>query len=349
MSILTPQSSKSNVEDAVIHSDEIDGDLLKLADTQRVTKLVLWILGFGFGGFLLWAAVVPLDEGVPTMGSVVIDTKRRPVQHLQGGTVKEVLVREGQLVKAGQVLLRLSDTTVRAEFENARQTLAGLQAQEKSRTAQLELILQELRGVRELVKQDYMPLVRQLELERQVSQLEVTIKEAQYQISATQERLKSTQETLQRAEIKSPDEGQVVGLAVQSPGAVIQPGQKLMDIVPEREDLVLEAKIFPHLIDRIAVGDVVDVRFSAFSHSPMLVVEGRLMVLSQDVLMDEATRTQYYLARVVVTPEGLRKLGNRKMQPGMPVEVVVKTGSRTLLKYIADPLIKRVAMSLKEE
>lgn len=329
--------------------EPLETDLEKLADTSRITRLVVWILGVGFGGFLLWAAFVPLDEGVPTMGTVVIDTKRRPVQHFQGGTVKEVLVREGQLVKSGQVLIRLSDTTVRAEYENARQTLASLQVQRSGRTAQLELIQQELRGVRDLVKLDYMPLVRQLELERQASQLESAVKEAQHQISATEERLKSAQETLNRTEIRAPDEGQVVGLVVQSPGAVIQSGQKLMDIVPENEDLVLETKIYPHLIDRISVGDIVDVRFSSFSHSPMLVVEGRLVVLSQDVLTDEATRSQYYLARVTVTPEGIQRLGDRKMQPGMPVEVVVKTGSRTLLKYIADPLIKRVAMSLKEE
>lgn len=128
--------------------DTADSDLEKFADTSRVTRLVAWILGVGFGGFLLWAAVVPLDEGVPTVGSVVIDTKRRPVQHLQGGTVREVLVREGQLVKAGQVLIRLSDTNVRAEFESARQTLASLRIQRSAKTQQFELIQRELLGVR---------------------------------------------------------------------------------------------------------------------------------------------------------------------------------------------------------
>lgn len=340
---------KSVKEPEDVIANEMSEDLRHLADTRRFSRAIFWVVGVGFGGFLLWAALVPLDEGVPTFGTVVIDTKRRPVQHLQGGTVREVLVREGQIVKRDQLLIRLADTTSRAEYENARQSLAGLQAQEKGRKLQLDLLNQQLKNVKDLVRQEYLPLIRQIEMEREQSSVETELESLKHQITATHERLKAALETLQRTEIRSPDEGQIVGLSVQSAGAVIQSGQKIMDIVPEREELVLETKIFPHLIDRITVGDAVDVRFSTFSHSPMLVVEGKLAVLSQDVLMDEATRMPYYLARVTVTPEGMRQLGHRRMQAGMPVEVVVKTGSRTLLKYIADPLIKRVAMSLKEE
>lgn len=342
-------SKQKDIQDVVPLPQDMDPQLRELADTKKISRLVFWIIGVGFGGFLVWAALVPLDEGVPTVGTVVIDTKRRPVQHLQGGTVREVLVREGQYVKPGDVLIRLSDTSARADYEEARQTLENLQVQEKSRRAQLALLEPELKGVRALVKQDFVPLIRQLELERQATQLTSSLEEIGHQMAATRERLKAATETLAKTQIKAPDEGQVVGLAVQSPGAVIQSGQKLMDIVPENEGLILETKIFPHLIDRIEVGDMVDVRFSTFSHSPMLVVDGKLDVISRDVLIDEGTQMPYYLARVSVTPEGIKQLGHRKMQPGMPVEVVVKTGSRTLLKYIADPIIKRVAMSMKEE
>jgi protease secretion system membrane fusion protein len=145
----------------------------------------------------------------------------------------------------------------------------------------------------------------------------------------------------------------VVGLTVQTVGAVIGPGQKIMDIVPEDESLILESRIPPHLIDRVHTGDPVDARFTGFSHSPQLVLEGKIMSISQDVLNDPqpmpGQMPNYYLARVAITPEGIAKLGNRKMQPGMQAEVVIRTGERTLLTYLLHPLIKRVAASMKEE
>jgi membrane fusion protein, protease secretion system len=102
-------------------------------------------------------------------------------------------------------------------------------------------------------------------------------------------------------------------------------------------------------IDRIATGDAVDIRFSGFSNAPQLVVDGVLTSVSQDVLIDPATQQAYYLARAVITPEGLNMLGKREMQPGMPAEVIIKTGSRTMLNYLLHPLTKRVATSMKEE
>ena len=152
-----------------------------------------------------------------------------------------------------------------------------------------------------------------------------------------------------RVEIKSPASGQVVGLAVQTVGAVVSPGQKLMDIVPEGELLLLESKVPPHLIDRVHAGLPVDVRFAAFAHSPQLVVDGQLVSVSGDLLTEPQTNVTYYLARVELTPEGLRKLGTRSLQPGMPVEVVLHTGERSLLTYLLHPLTKRLAASMKEE
>jgi protease secretion system membrane fusion protein len=122
-----------------------------------------------------------------------------------------------------------------------------------------------------------------------------------------------------------------------------------MDIVPEGERLMLEAKVPPHLIDRIHAGLPVDVRFAAFAHSPQLVVDGELVSISGDLLTEPQTNVAYYLARVALTPEGLRRLGPRTLQPGMPVEVVLKTGERSLLAYLLHPLSKRMAAAMKEE
>jgi len=91
------------------------------ADTGRAARVGLWALGLGFGGFLLWAALAPLDEGVPAQGTVMVDTKRKAVQHLSGGIIKRVLVGEGELVHEGQVLIELDAATARANHESVRQ------------------------------------------------------------------------------------------------------------------------------------------------------------------------------------------------------------------------------------
>ena len=122
-----------------------------------------------------------------------------------------------------------------------------------------------------------------------------------------------------------------------------------MDIVPKGAPLLLEAQVAPHLIDRVQTGLPVDVRFSSFAHTPQLVVQGRVESVSGDLLSDPQGHTSYYLARVEVTPEGMQQLGHRVLHPGMPVEVVFKTGERSLLTYLLSPLTKRVAASMKEE
>ena len=156
---------------------------------------------------------------------------------------------------------------------------------------------------------------------------------------------------LKRTEIRSPASGQAIDLAVQSVGSVIQAGQKLMEIVPEDEPLMLEAKIEPHLIDKVHTGLITDVRFNTFSHSPQLVVEGEVVSLSADLITEQMGGGQiaYYLARVRLTPAGMETLGRHRLQPGMPVELVIKTGERSMLTYLLSPLLKRLAASMKEE
>lgn len=426
------------------------------ADTSRPARVGLAVLAAGFGGFLLWAALAPLDEGVPTPGQVAIDTKRKVVQHQVGGIVREVRVREGQAVEAGQVLIRLDDAAARANFETARQrylalramegrllaeqggqpriafhpdllaaagdllvkehmanqeqlfqsrrlalqaelqamaasmqgqeaAIEGFQGQLAGRRRQLDLLQEEVAGIRDLVKDGYAPRVRQMELERNIAEAQGAVAELQgnsqrarntiaelkmrslqrqqeyrkevdtqladvrREVEADGEKFRAAGEELARTEIRSPAGGQVVGLAVQTVNGVIQPGQTLMDIVPADADLLLETKVAPHLIDRVRAGQKADVRFSAFAHSPQLVVEGRVESISGDLVTEPQTRLQYYLARVSVTPAGLRDLGDRRLQAGMPVEAVIKTGERTLLTYLLHPLVKRLAAAMKEE
>jgi protease secretion system membrane fusion protein len=236
-----------------------------------------------------------------------------------------------------------------------------------------------------MVKEGYAPRNRQLELERMVAESNASIadltgnslrttrqvaeltqrstarrqeyrKEIESQLADVTREVQSDVEKfvavsadLNRMEIKSPANGQVVGLTVQTVGAVLQPGQKLLDIVPDNKTLLLEASIPPHLIDKVKTGLAADIRFNTFPNSPQLVVEGKVMSISGDLLSDpQQPQLAYYLARVEVTPAGMKTLGQRQMQPGMPAEIVVKTGARSLLTYLMHPLLKRMAASMKE-
>jgi len=450
-------SLKSFVQDAQVVSSNDDGGPRASSDTRAVARTGLLVLAVGFGGFLLWAGLAPLDEGVPTQGMVTLDTKRKTVQHLTGGIVKEVLVHEGQQVKEGEPMLRLDGAVAKANYEAVRQRYLGYRAMQSrlfaeqagsdvidfhpdvkaamndplikqqvttqqqliqarraalaadlqgieesiqglkaqltyylnilvQRRSQLSLLTEELTNTRGMVKEGYAPRNRQLELERMVAESNAAIadltgnslrvtrqvaeltqrsmarkqeyrKEIENQLSDVTREVQSDAEKyvavtadLDRMEIKAPASGQVVGLTVQTVGAVLQPGQKLLDVVPENQTLLLEAHIPPHLIDKVNTGLSADIRFNSFAHSPQLVVEGKIMSVSGDLLSDpQQPQYSYYLARVQVTPAGMKTLGVRQMQPGMPAEIVIKTGERSLLTYLMHPLMKRMAASMKEE
>jgi protease secretion system membrane fusion protein len=254
------------------------------------------------------------------------------------------------------------------------------------RQNQLRILSDELSNIRDLVKDGYAPRNRQMEIERSLSDVQaaladltgtvqrassamaeltqrILVRQSEYrkevesqladvsrEVQADAEKFVAQKQELQRVEIRSPAAGQVMGLMVQTVGGVVQPGQKLMDIVPNEQDLLLEAHIPPHLIDKIQVGLLADIRFNTFAHSPQLVVEGKVLSVSGDLVVDpQNPQMTHFLARLQVTAEGKKTLGARQLQPGMPAEIVIKTGERSMLTYLLNPLTKRLAGSMKEE
>jgi protease secretion system membrane fusion protein len=429
-------------------------------NTQRPIRLGATVLVVGFGAFLLWAGFAPLDQGVPASGTVAIETRKKTIQHSTGGVVKDVLVKEGQWVKEGEVLMEVSDTQARANNETIRQAylsqravearleaelqnsssihfgsdmtgnksdpfvqqlmltqqnlfaarrasfVAEVSALEQSiqalkdqlwgvdqslanRLVQIQLQEKHLKSIKTLAEEGYAPKNQVLQMEQTQTELKTalsdlksnqarlsrSIEESQFrmaqrkqdylkdamgqlaevkkEVQAGKERLTATNEELARTQIKSPVEGQVVGMSISATGGVVMAGQKLMDVVPKSEALLIDAKVLPHIIDKVHTGMDVSVRFNTFANTPQLVVPGKLMALSSDVISDPnagmAGVSSYYLGRVEITPEGLKILGSRVLQPGMPTEVLFKVGERTLLNYIMYPLTKRIAASLKEE
>ena len=429
-------------------------------NTQQPIRLGAAVLVVGLGAFLLWAGFAPLDQGVPASGTVAIETRKKTIQHSTGGVVKDVLVKEGQWVREGEVLIEVSDTQARANNETIRQAYlsqraveARLEAELKNagnihfgseitankadpfvqqltmtqqnlfaarrasfeaeisaleqsihalkdqlwgvdqslvnRLVQIQLQEKHLKSIKALAYEGYAPKNQVLQMEQTQTELKTalsdlksnqsrlsrSIEESQFrmaqrkqdyqkdvmgllaevkkEVQAGKERLTTTNEELARTQIKSPVDGQIVGMSISATGGVVMAGQKLMDVVPKSEALLIDAKVLPHIIDKVHTGMNVSVRFNTFANTPQLVVPGKLVALTSDVITDPSAGmggiSSYYLGRVEITPEGLKVLGSRVLQPGMPTEVLFKVGERTLLQYIMYPLTKRIAASLKEE
>ncbi len=141
----------------------------------------------------------------------------------------------------------------------------------------------------------------------------------------------------------------VMGLAVHTIGGVVAPGTHLLDIVPIGADLLVEVEVQPNDIDRIELGKLAEVRFSAFKNATTPILEGEVVYISADRFTNERTGAPYYLARVTLTDKGRADLGRRELVPGMPAEVLINTGARTLLNYLLKPARNAMARSMIEE
>ena len=433
-----------------IAASSIDTDLTKY------TRLGWWIVIGGLGGFLLWGSLAPLDKGVPLSGTVAVASSKKAIQHETGGTVEAILVKEGAVVKAGDVLVRMNNVQAGADAETARvqyiaartmqarleaerdgksgvilpkefadaksdprvlesialqeqisssrqaairselaaisENIVGLNSQAQgleasllSKREQQSLVIEQLSGMRDLAKEGYMATNRVLETEQnlasinanisadvgnigrtrsQISELKLQklqrnqeyqkevrtqLSEAQKQADALENQLKGLDRNVSNINIKAPVAGTVVGLSVFTKGAVVAPGFKLMDIVPKEDSLVVEGQLPVHLVDKVYPGLPVNLMFTAFNQNKTPHIPGEVVNVSADRFIEEQTGQPYYKVTSKVAPEGMKLIYNLKIRPGMPVDMFVKTGERTMLNYLFRPILDHLKLSMSEE
>ncbi|GAA3886745.1 HlyD family type I secretion periplasmic adaptor subunit [Sphingomonas limnosediminicola] len=401
--------------------------------------------------FLGWAAFVPLDAGVNAHGVIAVAGNRQTVQHRDGGVVTAIHVREGQHVKAGDVLIELSapelkaaeraltsdylmllaqrarllaervgqrDFAAPAEFASlspadrelaaqvmqlqrsemharsgsvsAQQSVLGQRAQQlvqqqggyvKQRQALVEqqrLIGEELDGLKSIAAKGYASINRVRALERaqadlkgqeaqmtaefaragegigetrmqslsvsrdRLSTIETDLKDTQSKLSETLPKLVATREQLEHSQVRSPATGQVVGLTVFTVGGVVAAGQKLMDIVPDGKELVIQAQLQPTDADDVFAGQHAQVRFQSVHNRSLPLFTGVVRTMSADSFTDEKTGRSYFRTEIVVPEAELKRvreaIGNGELRPGLPVEAVLTVRKRTALQYIMEPL-----------
>jgi len=267
---------------------------------------------------------------------------------------------------------------VQAAHAGQRSTLTHLKANASA-------LLEQLQSLRELAREGYVARNRVLDNERAYAQLNATLAEAQGNLSVTARqarelrlriaqrqaehlrdirqqssdqqaradelgnRLRGADHELANARLLAPASGTVVGLQVFTEGGVIAPGQPLMEIVPQDVPLLINAQAPVELADKLRPGLPVELMFSTVNQSTTPRVAGELTLVSADRLIDEASGQPYYQIRIRVSDDGLRQLKGFEIRPGMPVQVFVRTGERSLLDYLFKPLADRLHTALAEE
>jgi HlyD family type I secretion membrane fusion protein len=262
--------------------------------------------------------------------------------------------------------------------------IGGLQVQQSAGNRQIELIEEELEGLRILYEEGYVTRSRILALEReterlrgdrgedlaaisraetaigesdlQIIQLEKSFQEEviaelrdiQAQIFDLEQRQVAAADQYDRVEIHAPESGTVLGLSAHTVGGVIGPGDPIMNIVPDNDPLIIKARVRPNDIENITMGQLAEVRFSGLSQRKTPILNGNVVGLSADRLTDPQTGEIYYETRVLISQEELDRLGDIQLVPGMPAEVMILTGERTALAYMLDPILVGFGRAFKE-
>jgi HlyD family type I secretion membrane fusion protein len=186
-----------------------------------------------------------------------------------------------------------------------------------------------------------------------LEQVATELRDTQARLSDVFPKLIAVREQLQRARVRAPVSGQVVGLTVFTIGGVVAPGQTLMEIVPDRRTLVIQAQVAPNDADDVYQGQEAQVRFVSVHDRTLPLLTGKVRTISADSFTDEKTGRSFFRAEIEVTPEQLRKvggtLGHGQLRPGLPVEVLLNVRKRTALQYILEPLTRNLWGSLREQ
>lgn len=295
------------------------------------------------------------------------------------------LALQRQLFDSRRQALLLDQQGIDESIAGAEAQLRGVRDSQASKVLQRTALTEQLLGLRELAREGYIPRNRLLDservyaqvlgsisedygrigqLQRQVLEMRLKIrqlaeeyqKEVRTQLADTRvrtedlrNRLASAEFELANSQLRAPVAGIVVGLDVFTEGGVIKPGQALMEIVPQGEPLLVEARVPVELADKVHAGLPVELMFSAFSQSTTPRVAGEVTLVSADRQVDERTDEPYYTLRAQVSDAGMAQLAGLQIRPGMPVEAFVRTGERSMLNYLFKPLLDRTHMALVEE
>jgi multidrug efflux pump subunit AcrA (membrane-fusion protein) len=290
--------------------------------------------------FLIGGALAPLESASVLQGAIVPSEYKKTVQHLEGGIIETILVKDGDQVVQGQPLIRLSKVSTVASSEGLRSSLQSVQLQ-------LDHINESLAAETSLVERGLSTRPRLLGLQVQAAELQGKIGELHAAIS-------KEDDILDRTVITAPINGIVNDLKFHTAGGVIPPGSAIMEIIPKDGLLLVDAQVQPRDISRVHMGQEAKVMFPTYKSRTTPMIMGKVVQVSADRIIPPASANMsvggYYLARVEVDTTAMQKLANPiTLTPGMPVEVMAVDGKRSLLGYYLKPFLDSFHRAFREQ
>jgi HlyD family secretion protein len=303
---------------------------------------------------------------------------------LNDSAVRNLLAAEGMLFTARATARDSQKELLRSRVSQLNEEIGGLDAQVASKAKQLELIAGELTGVQELYEKRLVPLARLTALQRESARIEgergqltsaiaetkAKIGEAQLQIvridqdfrtdvvkelgeakgkeAELVERSVAARDLLDRIEMRAPTSGVIHQLAAHTIGGVIRAGDAIMEVVPDSDELQIEARLQPNDIDQVRIGQKAFTRFSAFNQRVTPELAGVVSYVSADISRDQQTNAAYFTVRVTLPEEERRRLAGLQLVSGMPAEVFMQTGSRTMMSYLLKPITDQLQRAFIE-
>jgi multidrug efflux pump subunit AcrA (membrane-fusion protein) len=288
-----------------------------------IAVIILFFV-FGIGG----AALAPIDKGVGLPGTIIVESKVKPVAHLRGGMVEKLHVVEGQEIEAGALLVSLETATLDEQ-------IAALKTQLAASEKQLALARQESDTIKSLEERKLAAKSKALALQRMVAEIEKDV-------ASTSARIATAEGERGKTEIRAPVSGRILSLQVHAAGAVVQPGATVAEIVPRADKLVIEGRLQPNQIENVIPGMAAKVWLTALSWREQRPMPAKLAWISADSVEDKRTGAPYFVVRVELDSLPADMLRPTALQPGMRAEILLLTGQRTLLDQLIDPLMRNV-------
>lgn len=324
------QSSAGQADLSAIEQVEIEDS--RTDSYLRAASLLIVALIGGLGG---WSAVTEISGAVVATGKIAVEANSKAVQHLEGGIIREIAIKEGETVQRGQVLLRL-------DAGQANESIRGLESQHRARKAQLELLRAELDDLEKLAVKRLVPRTQLAKVRRDYAELEGELG----RLAAEMKRMGTNRK---RLEVRAPISGRIHALQVHTVGGVVKPGQELLQIVPSDATLIVEARINPADIDQVTRDQPVSITLSSFNQRSTPQLNGRVTNVSADLLSDDRRDTHYYEVQITFDDGELDRLKGRDLVPGMPADVFIQTEDRTVLDYLLRPLTDQFRRAMREE
>lgn len=365
-----------------------DGDVVKAGQTLvRMNPVQVKALAEVTGGQYLTARATEARLLAERDGAKAVTFPAELQNDKADPRVAELMMLQTQLFNSSRSALQSELGAFDENISGLKLQIASLKESRESKKTQLKLLKEQLDGMRDLAKDGYVARNRLLELERTYAQISGSISEdigqigrfesqvmelslrrsqrmqdyqkqvrtqltdVQNEAESLGKRKVSQDHDLAQVDVTAPTDGVVVGLAVFTRGGVVAPGFRMMDIIPSGDPLVVEGKLAVNLVDKVHVGLPVELMFSAFNANTTPHIPGKVTHVSADRSVEERTGEPYFRVKVRVTPEGAKLVAKNKLniQSGMPVDLFVKTGERTMMNYLLKPIFDRAQSTMSED